>query len=255
MCIINIYIYAQGDIKSDKHCANRSISTIMALVYELVLKTLYAGQDCINRFNFYGTGTPVSVIPSYALLQGLGFVPSVTVFPTGTFARLLQDTLPSQVQFVQATARAILKENPTDFYDQPFTTGTHGTRTGVETMTPINAYGFRTNRVRVDISRGTKRFPGVAEPDAGDLGKFVPDAMVALNALAAKMGENVTYSVSPESLTFAPIVCKKVAYTTPSGKRAYKYFPTQAAQQANMAAGIQWQAYDNVRGQESRQYK
>lgn len=227
----------------------------MAIVYELTLKQLFHGQSIVNRFNFLGSGTPLSVIPSFALINALGFIPTSGAFPTGTFGLLLQQTQPDDVTFIQALARTVTDEHPTDFYDEAFPTGVTGARTGVQSQSPIAAYGFRTNRVRTDIARGTKRFVGVCEPDTDAGGELTSAAQTALNALAAKMSEVVTYSSGGESLQFAPIVCKKLQYTTPRGKRAYKYYPTQATQQLHIAQGIVWQPYDNVRGQESRQYK
>lgn len=227
----------------------------MAIIYEVTLKQLYHGQDAVNRWNFLGTGTPISVVPSFALLTAMGLIPVAGVFPSGTFGRLLAETQPETVTFVQALARTITDEHPTDFFDFGYAAGISGLRDGVVGMTPVNAYGFRTNRVRTDISRGTKRFVGVCEEDVKEGGEFEDAAQGQLNSLAALMTANLTYTTGGESLTFAPIVCKKEEYTVPSsGKRAYRYYSTQAAQQLHMAQGIVWQAYDTVRSQTSRQY-
>jgi hypothetical protein len=227
----------------------------MSLVYEVTIKQNYFGQSCVNRFNYVGTGTPISVIPSFALLSAMGLIDTAGALPTSTLGGDLQDTQPDAVTFVQALARTVTDENPTDFYDYPYPAGVIGTISGQTPTTPINAFGFFTNRVRVDIARGTKRFVGVTEEGMGDGGELESAFVTALNALASDMSDVLTYTTGGESLSFAPCVAKRVAYTTPSGKTAYKYYDTQAEQLDNIAQPITWQPYPQVRSQVSRQYK
>jgi hypothetical protein len=68
------------------------------------------------------------------------------------------------------------------------------------------------------------------------------------------MSDTLAYTGSGASLSFAPAVCGKLGYTAPSGKRAYKYYPSLSAQLAKTAQGIVWSPYTTVRSQTSRQY-
>ena len=227
----------------------------MAIVYEVTLKQSYFGQSTVNRFNYLGTGTPIAVVPSFALLKAMGFIDDAGVLPEDTIGGKLQSTQPATVKFVQALARTVTDEHPTDFYDYPYPAGVAGTNAGSDSSSPIQAYGLRTNRVRTDIARGTKRFVGVLESSSGEGGVLSSGALGAMNSIAESMTDVLSYTDGGESLQFAPIICGKVEYTTPSGKRAYKYYATQAAQQLHIAQGIIWQPYTQVRSQVSRQYK
>jgi len=45
----------------------------MAL-YEVVVEQSYAGQQCINRFNYVSSGTPSGVTGSFGLIAALGLL-------------------------------------------------------------------------------------------------------------------------------------------------------------------------------------
>lgn len=227
----------------------------MAIVYEVTLLTRYFGQACVNRWNYLGSGTPISTIPSFALLSAMGFIDASGAMPTGTVGGLIQAQSPDELVFIQALARTVTDENPTNFFDYAYPAGTIGANSAGLAMSPIDAYGFRTNRVRTDIARGTKRFVGVTEGAVTSGGNIEPTVLTGLNTLAVAMTASLSYTTGGESLAFAPVICKKLEYTTPSGKRGYKYYSTQALQQAQLAQGIVWQPYDTVRSQVSRQYK
>lgn len=227
----------------------------MAIVYEVTLKQSYFGQSCVNRWNYLGTGTPVSVIPAFALLSAMGLIDSSGTLTSATVGGVLQEFQPPDVHFVQALCRTVTDENPTDFYDYPYPAGVVGSASGGTPMTPFAAYGFFTNRVRTDISRGTKRFVGVREENVDSGGNLGSGTITEMNTMASKMTAVLNYTTGGESLQFAPIICGKLEYTTPSGKRGYKYYSTQALQQEHIAQGIVWTPYDQVRSQVSRQYK
>lgn len=227
----------------------------MAIVYEVTLKQNFFGQTAINRWNYLGTGTPIAVVPAFALLSAMGLIDTAGVLPLDTVGGDIQRLQTGNTEFIQALCRTVTNENPTDFYDYPYPAGVVGSGSGSDSMTPVNAYGFFTNRVRTDISRGTKRFVDVVEGAVGPGGVLESAAITALNGLAEHMTDVLSYTTGGESLQFAPIVCGKLEYTTPSGKRGYKYYSTQVLQQAHIAQGIVWQPYREVRSQVSRQYK
>lgn len=68
------------------------------------------------------------------------------------------------------------------------------------------------------------------------------------------MSATLTYDDSGNTLTFTPCIAQKEEYTTPRGKKAYKYYPTEVAQAAHLASGIAWSYYPQTRTQGSRQY-
>jgi len=224
------------------------------LIYEVTLNQTYYGQSIVNRWNYLSTGTPVGVTGAYALLFAMGFIDTSGVLPADTLGGDLQTLQPNAVKFNNVLSKAI-REAPTDFIDRAYPVGMQGAGGAGKPQSPIDSYGFFTNRVRTDIARGTKRFVGVDEDAVAPGGEIESAQFAVLNELADDMTEVLSYTEDGNSLTFAPIVVSKLEYTTPSGKRAYKYYPTIATQLEHIAQGITWQPYTQIRSQVSRQYK
>src|SRR6185369_7445570 len=131
-------------------------------LYEVVLEQRYANQQSINRWNYLGSGTPAAVVPSFALISALGFLGLTTTLTDGTVGGELQFLQNNGVVFVQATCRAVYVDD--DFYANPFLASTFGATGSIVTgLSPLVAYGFRSNRVKQSIGRGYKRFVGVDE--------------------------------------------------------------------------------------------
>jgi hypothetical protein len=223
------------------------------MIYEVVLSQTYFDQEIINRFNYLSTGTPVGITGSAALISAMGFKDTAGDLPAGTLGDKLQFFQPTEVKFNSVLAKAI-REAPTDFYDYAYPTGMTGSAAGGVAASPILAFGFRTNRVRTDVARGTKRFAGVQEVNMDAGGAWVSDTVTWLNQMATLLSSVLSYTDDGNSLTFAPIVCGKLLYTAPSGKPAYKYYPTISEQLEHTAQGVVWSPYDRVRTQVSRQY-
>jgi len=224
------------------------------MIYEIVLTQSYFGQRAINRWNYLSSGVAVGITGSAALLTALGFLDTAGTLPADKLGVSIQNIQAGNVLFENVLAKAI-REAPTDFYDYAYPTGLHGLNTAGEGMSPINAFGFKTNRVRTDIARGTKRFVGVPENSSEEGGDLTSAAAALAAIISTRMSETVTYSDGGSSLSFAPIVVQKEEYETPvSHKRAYKYYDTIAEQLEHIAEGVVWNAYDQVRSQVSRQY-
>lgn len=223
------------------------------MIYEVVLSQVFFNQLCINRWNYVSSGDAGAVTGSFGLLNAMGFIPTNGLFPADTLGRLIQDNQSPDVVFSNVLVKA-LYDDPTDFYDYAFPTGVTGKQAIGQSMSPANAFGFRTNRVRVDVARGTKRFVGISEAVVSAGGVIDPGTLLGYDALAAEMSAVLPFTSSGASLSFAPAICGKLEYTAPSGKRAYKYYPTLSAQLAKTALGIVWSPYNTVRTQTSRQY-
>jgi len=183
----------------------------------------------------------------------MGFVPTSGLFPTGTLAFTLQAIQSDQATFVGLLVRN-LYDDPTDFYDQAFPSGVTGANTADDATSPVLAYGFRTNRTRSDIDRGTKRIVGVTEVSMLTGGAIDSSTLTALDSLAGLMSDTLPYTTGGSSFSFAPIVVQKFMYTEPPAKKAYRYYPTEAEQLEHIATNITWSPYDRVRTQTSRQY-
>lgn len=223
------------------------------VLMEAALRTELFGQECINRWNYVGSGTPAAVSMSFALANAMGLVRGLVspFYPADGFMTRLSPLLGTDLIFRELIVKDIY--SVTDFYTTPYVNGEVGTG-GSTGSSPINAFGFRTNRVRSDIARGTKRLPGVTNEAVADGGTFVGGVTTLMNDVALLFGETLTYDDDGNTITFTPCVVSKEEYTTPSGKKAYRYYSTLSAQMAKVAQGIAWEPYTQVRGQASRQY-
>lgn len=220
---------------------------------EVVLEQQFANQQCINRWNYVASGTPAAVTYSFALLEAMGWISVTTALIAGTIGAKLQSIQNAGAHFVQATARAVYVDE--DFFGNPFVASTNGAvATGATALSPLSAYGFRSNRVRQSIGRGYKRFTGMDEGAIEAGGLLTSAAQTDLQGMSDLMGDTLTYDDSGNTLTFVPCIVQKEKYTTPSGKTAYRYYSTESLQAAHLASGILWEAYDQMRSQVSRQY-
>ena len=228
----------------------------MAALYELTLVYAFAGQSMVNRWNYLLNGVPAAVSGSFALTSAAGALyDNIAIppgYPSGTLVSSVADMLSVEAVLQEITVLNVY--DPVDFYQTPFTQTYAGKRTG-ESASPLLAFGFRTNVVRRDIRRGMKRFGGLSE-NAGTTGGEVNHAAMDAyaQALIDVMNANLDYNDEGNTLTFAPCIVGKEKYVAPSGKNAYRYYGTFAEQADHLATGIQWQSYNHLRSQVSRQY-
>lgn len=225
------------------------------MLYEVILRGTLFGQTVINRWNYVGSGTPASVLPAFGLAYAFGAIPDGVppVFPTSGIIYTIRQNVSDMVKFLSLTVRAASDYSPTDFYEAPFGTGLTGVVTG-DAMPPTSAWGFYTNIVRTDIGRAYKRIPGVPESMSQSGGTINALHLGYLQNIANAMTATLQYDDSGNTLTYIPCVVKKQRYDTPSGRKAYRYYPTLAEQMEHVAQGVTWTPYGTVRTQNSRQY-
>lgn len=228
----------------------------MSKLLELVLTATYDNQEIINRFNYLASGTPGEDNAAAALVQAFGCIWDGTEYPTGLpFNDILLLQNPNVV-YSFASARDVY--DPLDFEEVPFVNPAIGKDTGSGSAeSPFLAFGLRTNRTRLDIRRGTKRFVGVGESSAGAYGALVSGAVSNLNTVAAALTSVLTQTLDANSFTFAPCIAGKQRYNPSTGLpdpdgTAYRYYPVEADQLAKLATGITWEVYTDVRTQNSR---
>jgi len=226
----------------------------MAELMEITLFQTYFNQRCVNRWNYVANGTPAAVTLSFALTSIMGFLPTSTTLAGSTVGGALQVVQAADVSFDSVIARAVYIDD--DFYDSPFLAGTAGSAAGgAAALSPTQAFGFFSSRVKQSIARGYKRFVGASEGTVEAGGAISSGALTALTSLAGFMSDTLVYDDEGESLTFIPCIVQKEKYVvTESGKDAYRYYASQATQLTHTAQGIGWTPYENIRTQVSRQY-
>lgn len=224
------------------------------MLYEVIARGSYFGNEIVNRWNYVRSGVPAAASGSFGLAYAMGFIPDGVTWLSGTVFSYLRGMSDSNVHWDAIQVRAAADYDVEDFYEVPYPTPIEGLISVGEASSPVLAFGFRTNLVRLDIGRGYKRFVGVAEGAVADGGVIASDYVTPMANLAAAMSEVLTYDDEGNTLSYSPCVVSKLEYTTPSGKKAYKYYSTLALQMEHVALGIQWVGYNTVRSQRSRQY-
>jgi hypothetical protein len=226
----------------------------MAELMEVTLFQTFQGQRCVNRWNYVASGTPAAVTLSFAMLSAMGFLSETTTLDPDTLAGKIQAVQNSSCFFNSALARAVYIDE--DFYENPFIASTVGAQgNDASASSPLNAYGFRSNRVKQSIGRGYKRFAGVEQSLMSSGGDWISAIEDDLQLIADLLGDTLSYDDEGNTLTFIPAVVQKEKYEVEdSGKFAYRYYASQATQLTHTAQGVIWEFYPEMRSQTSRQY-
>jgi len=212
------------------------------------LNGVFAGQKTVNRWNYVSGGAPASVSGSFGLAFAMGMAP-----PSGTTSLFYRIKALTSIYITYTDFNVKNLYDTEDFYSAPFGSPQTGLQPG-EAEPPFEAYGFRTNQVRTDVARGYKRFAGVPDVEVGNLGLVVAATITGLmNPLATAMSAVLTYDDEGNTVSYSPAVLGGQKYTTPSGKEAYRNYPTEALQLEWAAIGVLWEPYVEARSQMSRQ--
>lgn len=228
-------------------------------IYEVILQQNFQNQQIVNRWNYLANGTPASVTGSFALVSALGGIYDGAAvppaYPPTKLMRIIAAMQSNLVTFDLLGAKNLY--SVTDFYESPFVQPLTGVVSASEAAAPFIAYGFRTNRVRSDIRRATKRFVGVNEGNMNAGGSILSTWITgAMKNVADAMSATLTYDDEGNTITFIPIVCSKEKYNPDPDepdKFAYRYYASETLQLQHSAQGILWDSYPNVRSQVSRQ--
>lgn len=223
-------------------------------LYEITLEQVFAGQQCINRWNYQSAAIPSGSLGALLLIQAMGFAVNDTIpaFDASTIAGQLQSLQAVAVNWVQAVCKNIY--DPTDYYSYPFPAGTTSLNGGSEAESPVIAVGFSTNRTRTDVRRGQKRFAGLTEGQVGDVGNLTSGARSSWQALGDNMAIDAVADTGPDTVSFTPYVFGRKRTVALDGKVSYPYWPTETEQMAHAMKILSWTVKSTVRTQGTRQY-
>jgi len=220
-------------------------------VMEIKIDRRYNGQQCISKYNYVASGTPASVTFSFALASIFGVISGGGSYAVDTPFGSLKAFQNTDVTYLEALARDLY--SVTDFYTTPFLAGTHGDLSNASgSMSPFDAVGLRTNRVRSDIRRGFKRYEGLVEGSVGTFGVLDSTYKTAVQGHADYLSDTLTYDDEGNTLTFVPCVIQLKKNTTDPDRGPYIEWPTEAEQLAHLASGVVWSVMDNATTQNSR---
>lgn len=226
----------------------------MAL-YEITLEQSYAGQQCINRWNYQSDAIPAGVSGAFKAIVGMGFAPDTDIeaFGENTVAGKLQAIQEEKVFFVQVIAKNLY--SVTDFYTYAFPPNTIGAFTSGGGASPTQAFGYTSDKTRADIRRAQKRFVGVSGGMVDELGVLAAAHLGILQDLGDTMADINVVPAGVGSIQFTPYVFGREKYVVEdSGKDAYRYYETEAEQLEHIAKITAFTLKPTVRTQTSRQY-
>lgn len=220
---------------------------------EVTLVQELAGQQVINRFNYLSAGTPAAVSLSFAMAYAFGAIADGTppTFPTDTMLDDIRNLTSNALDYKEMVVKRLY--SVTDFYTVPFNNMTG--KVAEASASPFIAFGAHTNRTRLDINRGQKRFAGVTEGSMDSGGVVASGAKAVLDTLCIKMGETLEYDDEGNTITFTPVILgRDPEPVNAAGKKTYPLYPTETEQLEHLMSSLIWSAFDVVRSQTSRQY-
>lgn len=222
----------------------------MAFMYQVTVRGVYFAQRIINVFSYLSGGAGSPTPSAFDLLKAMGFVleGDPPIFVPGSLAAGFRRLTSEHYSFTEVEARNLY--SVTDFYSLAYNPAVPGLSSGSD-LSPAVAYGFFSNRVRLDIKRGFKRIVGVEAEACGDGGVIVAPYVGFANTLATQMSAILDGDLGA---TYAPSVFQFEKYTTPSGKSAYRPYEDEAVGLTHVAAGVTFSPYLETRTQVSRQY-
>lgn len=222
-------------------------------VFEVTVSYLLFGQQCINRWNYLADVAVGGNLMSAGLAEEFGLAAPGEDPNVGSVLEQLQKTVSAAAEFTDITVRDLFSDF--DFLEAPL--GFTGLVAG-EGYSPAMAYGFYSQRTRLDIRRGFKRIPGVAEGAVGTGGVVTGTGITLTNELAVRMSLTLSQVISATNVVFKPVILGKEKYQTNVGitppKYAYRLYQPEAEQLDHIADVGVWFPYTQVRTQGSRQY-
>lgn len=230
----------------------------MAKIFEVTIRGTFQGQMIINRLNMVSTNDLPTTASAYGLVHALGADPADAAEPRANsfFARFLAAQT-NGYQMVMITARNIY--SVTDFITVPVAgvdwAGGLVVAAGDGSLSFV-AQKLRTNRIRSDIRAGTMALTPPTEEDIEGANSLTVTAKSRLSGIALVLNAWPSYTSGADVTSFEPAVVKKQEYTPDPAKpekKAYRYIPLdEAAQLAQTAHPVQWEAVGTVTSQTSR---
>lgn len=141
--------------------------------------------------------------------------------------------------------------DPADFDEYIYPSPAFGTRTG-QSLPFFNAAAFKSQKPEAGQRPARKRFGYLSESDVQGQGlQDVSGYFAALDALAAQLGTNLTRLTGTE---YEPQIIKRIKYTTPSGKDAYRFPNSPEEAEDGYFPAINWTWSNIVTSQITRKF-
>lgn len=227
----------------------------MAKLMELVLQGNTPTGMFINKYNLYNTSLGSGVGAALNVIESLGYQSGTPGTPAaGSVLQAYLALTFSGFEFSQFYCRDIYDVN--DFVQVNVTgNGWQGTRTVGTMEYAAYASKIKSTRTRQDIKAGFKALPPFGESDlVSSVGTLTVGYIALVQTLCTRLADKTAPFVGPIQHDFFWTIASKEEYTTPSGKKAYRYYETLPEQQAHLAFPVTWSPVERATTQGTRKF-
>jgi hypothetical protein len=213
-------------------------------LYEFKLHSTYLGQSLLNIFHFEYVegGTPSNAIA--AELRNAFRDTFLTAIADGPLISRFSDAL------TYTSVEITNLSDPSVLVDQAWGTPQVGIVSG-DDMPPYVCAVIRTGRLAGDIRRGQKRFAGVTETFQSN-GILIQLFLDSLQDICDGLNSPIELAAGAGTRSYQSVIVKRVQYTTPGGKTAYRL--PETSEEAIWYPATTWQPVINLSTQNTRKY-
>jgi len=227
----------------------------MAKLFEGHIVGHQGSQLYMNTFNWFYDGSSLTTINdlSFMIAQKLGVDPNDLSEPfDGSFLHDLMTHFAIGGGLDQIYIRDVYNVN--DFFVTPLSgTGWSGAAAAATALSSIMAATATSSRTRQDIRAGQKRLPAPQEASVdGYDGALTAGALADIQVTMDILDDGLDITISLVNHFFANAIVKKEKYTTPSGKKAAKYYADPEVQFTKIAYPVTWTVNPYVSSQDTR---
>ena len=222
---------------------------------ELVLQAQTSTGLWINKYNLLNNSLSEATNGALNIIESLGYDSGAATAPVANsvFDRYLE-MAPGNFEFTQFYCRDIYNVN--DFAQVNVSgVGWQGTR-GTSAMEPsFVASKIKSTRTRQDIKAGYKALPPMMEADiTSSTGTLTGSYITLMTSLCTALSNGTSPFVGITQTFFGWTIVGKEEYTTPSGKKAYRYYEDPVEQAAHLAGPVTWAPIERATTQNTRKF-
>lgn len=222
---------------------------------ELVLQANTPTGLWINKYNLLNNSLSESTNAALNVIESLGYDSGTptTVVANSVLDRYLEMTF-TAFEFTQFYCRDIYNVN--DFAQVSVSgTGWQGTRAASAYEAPFVAAKIKSTRTRQDIKAGYKALPPMIDGDmTSATGALATTYITLMTALCTALSNGTSPFVGVTQAFFGWCIVGKEEYTTPSGKKAYRYYEDPAVQATHLTGPVTWAPIERATSQNTRKF-
>lgn len=224
----------------------------MPKLVELTIEGRLPTGQFINKYNLFGPSTSGSELACLPILETIGYDPAAPTAPkVGSILEQYTLIAHNTAELTRFYCRDIYNVN--DFSQVNVAgAGWQGKR-GTTPTTAWETPKLISSRKRQDIQAGFKAlFPPLDSDVADSFGQLGSSYLGLAQTLCNRLGDGLQVFINIVSHGFGWAIVSKEAYTTPRGKRAYRYYEDPAAQFAKISNQVRWFPVERVTTQNTR---